>query len=74
MRERAVTHDQLAGVIGVTPGTLKITLHRRLPASQRVQDSLKAWLDRAEVADGVTAPFRARPTANNGTHAPGASA
>jgi hypothetical protein len=76
-REREVSYDELARTIGISVSTLKVTLFRHPPASQRVQAGLRAWLAQELEAAAVepAATFRGSAPAGNGTsRAPAATA
>jgi hypothetical protein len=65
MTKRGVTYEQIAGVIGCSPATARISVGRRQPASQRIQAVLRAWLEAApEEVAAAGLPFRSRRTGN----------
>jgi hypothetical protein len=70
MQERGVSYAQLAAAIGCAEGTVRVSLHRRQPASGPVQRGLRAWLkangpEASEVA-APEPPFRVRARTQRG--------
>jgi hypothetical protein len=61
MRDRDTSYADLAAAIGCAATTAKVSLSRRQPPSQPMQDKLRAWLETApkvgEVAEPAV-PFR----------------
>jgi hypothetical protein len=57
MTERGATHVDLAAAVGCSASTMRVSLHRRQPASRRLIAALRAWL----AANGEQAPEVATP-------------